>query len=107
MLCGCISKIKNENFGNHKDCNVCLIEEIKDEKINKLKENINCLENLSKNINESINNLKIISEKINEDKEQLKLKIQKIFTNIRNELNNREDQLLLDIDKQFESLFMY
>ena len=107
QLCcvACISKIKKENFGNHKDCNICTVEEIKDEKLNKLKENIHCLENLSKNLNESINNLKIISEKINENKEQLKLKIQKIFTKIRNELNNREDELLLDIDKQFESLF--
>ena len=107
QLCcaACISKIKSENFGNHKDCNVCVIEDIKDEKINKLKENIQCLENLSKNVNESINNLKIISQKLNENKEQLKLKIQKIFTKIRNELNNREDELLLDIDKRFENLF--
>ena len=51
------------------------------------------LEELSNNINESINKIKIIYEKINKEKEELKLKIQKIFTNIRNEINNREDQL--------------
>jgi len=107
QLCcaSCIAKIKKENYGNHKDCDVCIIEDIKDEKIKKLEQNIHLLENFSKNINESINNLKNITEKINERKEQLKLKIQKIFTKIRNELNNREDELLLDIDKQFETLY--
>ena len=65
QLCcvACISKIKKENFGNHKDCNICTVEEIKDEKLNKLKENIHCLENLSKNLNESINNLKLSQKK--------------------------------------------
>ena len=107
QLCcaACISKIKKGNFGNHKDCNVCIIEDIKDEKISQLKDNILYLENFTKNLNESLNNLKKISEKINENKEQLKLKVQKIFTKFRNELNNREDELLVDIDKKFESLF--
>ena len=35
----CISKIKREGKGQHTDCNVCNIEDIKDEKKNKLKEN--------------------------------------------------------------------
>ena len=63
------------------------------------------MEEFSKNIDESIKTFKTISEKIIENKEQLKLKVQKIFTNIRNELNNREDELLLQIDKQYETLF--
>ena len=63
------------------------------------------LEELSNGINESINKLKIIVEKMNEKKEELKLKIQKIFTNIRNLINDREDQLLLEVDKQFENSF--
>ena len=42
----CICKIRKDEIGKHKDCNVCTIEEIKDEKINKLKENIKCLEEL-------------------------------------------------------------
>ena len=33
------------------------------------------------------------------------MNIQNIFTNIRNELNNREDQLLLNVDKHFEIIF--
>ena len=38
-------------------------------------------------------------------KEKLKLNIQKVFTKIRNELNNREDKLLNEVDKQYENLF--
>ena len=81
------------------------MESIKDEKINKLKDNIKYLEDLSKSLQESINKIKETFEIINGDKEELKKKIQKIFTNIRNELNNREDKLLLEVDKQYEDLF--
>ena len=98
----CLCKIKKDEIGKHKDCDVCNIEDIKDEKKKKLEENIKCLEELSKNLEESIKKLKPIFEKINQQKEDLKLKIQKVFTNIRNELNNREDELLLEVDKKFE-----
>ena len=36
----CIVKIKRKNNGQHKDCNVSLIEDIEEEKKSKLKENI-------------------------------------------------------------------
>ena len=49
--------------------------------------------------------MKKINEKKDENKENLKLKIQKIFTNIRNEINLREDKLLLEVDKEFEKLY--
>ena len=93
QLCcsSCIIKIKRKGKGQHTDCDVCNIEDIKDEKKNKLKENITILENLF--------------NKINEDKEVLKEKIQKIFTNIRNEINAREDNLLIEVDKKFENIF--
>ena len=42
--------------------------------------------------------MKEITEKINKNKEETKLNIQKTFTKLRNELNNREDQLLLEVD---------
>ena len=48
----------------------------------------------------------MIVNKINEDKEQLKLNIQKIFTRIRSELNNREDALILEIDKTYEEVYL-
>ena len=87
----CISKIKKNKNGLHTDCDVCLIEDLKEEKLGKLKENINNLENLSKTIEKSIDEIKIFLEKIKNDKEELKAKIPKMFTKLRNELNNRED----------------
>ena len=53
----CITKIKNKTDGKHKDCEVYAIEDIKDEKKNKLKENIKCLKDLSNTLEQSINEL--------------------------------------------------
>ncbi len=41
ILCcpACISKIKKEGYGQHTDCDVCLIKDIENEKKNKLKDN--------------------------------------------------------------------
>ena len=36
----CLSKINNKGYGQHKDCDVYNIEDIKEEKKNKLNENI-------------------------------------------------------------------
>ena len=107
QLCcaACISKIKGNGNGQHTDCNVCFIEEIKKEMKNKLKENIKSLEDLSILFQNLINELKLISEKISESREELKIKIQKIFTKIRNEINNREDIILSKIDENFNNLF--
>ena len=99
---GCIAKIKRKGKGQHTDCDVCIIEDIKEKKKNKLEENLKNLENLSNSIDNSINELKKIFEKINEDKEELKLNIQKIFTKIRNTINDREDKILLEVDKIYE-----
>ena len=98
--CYCILKIQKNGYGEHFNCDFCHINDIKDEKRNKLKENINTLDNLSKSIEEMINELKNIFEKINKDKEELKLKIQNIFTKIRSSLNEKEDKLLLEVDKK-------
>ena len=40
QLCcvACIAKLNREGEGQHKDCDMCYIEEIKEEKMNKLKE---------------------------------------------------------------------
>ena len=71
----CLSKMEVNGYGQHFNCEVCLIKDIKDEKKNKLKENIKYLEDSSKNIIESVNKLKEINEKINKSKEEIKLKI--------------------------------
>jgi len=50
--------------------------------------------------------LKDLFQKIEKDKEDLKLEVQKIFTKIRNNINDREDKLLLDIDNLFNNKFI-
>ena len=52
VLCcsSCLCKIKKKGYGQHKDCDVCEIEDIKEEKKNKYEENIKYLDELSKNI---------------------------------------------------------
>ena len=101
----CISKIKDKGDGQHYDCDVCSIENIKEEKKKNLNENILKLKDLLKSFDKSINDLKIIFEKVSQNKELLKDKIQKIFSRIRNALNDREDKLLLEVDKQFNNLY--
>ena len=102
----CITKFKGKNHGQHTDCTICSIEDIKNEKMNKLNENIKILEELSTNLQESIKEIKIIFEKNEKKKEELKLEIQKVFTKIRTAINDREDELLLEIDKDFNELFL-
>ena len=106
ILCcvACLCKIKKEGIGFHRDCNVCLIEDIKEEKKIKNESNVKYLEKIIDSLNNSIDNLKKMFEKIIKNKEELKLNIQKIFTKIRNELNNREDELLLEVDKKFSDI---
>ena len=107
LLCcaACLNKIKSLGNGQHTDCDVCEIKEIKNEKRDKLKENIKYLEDFSNSIQNSINELKKLLEQINEKKEEIKFKIQSIFTKIRNNLNNREDELLSEVDKIFNKLY--
>ena len=101
----CIAKIKRNQNGLHKDCDVCQIEDIKEEKKNKIKEKIKYLEDLSNNLEKLIISLKTILEKIKKNKEEIKIQIQNVFTKVRNELNNREDELLLKVEKEFEDRF--
>ena len=70
---GCIVKLNEKGYGQHKDCDICSIENIKEEKKNKLNENINYLQDLSNNLENKINELKTIFENINKSKEELKL----------------------------------
>ena len=106
VLCcsACIVKVKKKGKGQHSNCDVCIIEDIKTEKKNILEKNLNELEDLSKSLKNTINEIKKEFEKMNKDKEELKTKIQKIFTEIRNQLNNREDELLLKVDEEYDKL---
>ena len=102
LICGlCLCKIRKGGMGLHHDCDVCHIEDIKEEKKNKLKDNIKSLEDSFNAFNELFNNLKNIYEKINETKENLKIIIQKFFTKVRNTLNETEDNLLLKFNELY------
>ena len=102
----CISKIKNKFNGQHLDCDVYNIEEIKEEKIKKLKNIIEKKEELIQKLEKKILSLDEAFKKINENKNNLKLEVQKIFTIIRNEINKREDELLLKIDEEYDNNYL-
>ena len=106
QLCcdSCIIKFQKNGKGLHSKCEIYPIEEVKDQMKDNLNQNIKLLEELSISLDKSINELKDIFEKINENKETIKIKIQKIFTKLRNELNNREDELINKVDKKFEEI---
>ena len=108
VLCcaACIARIKGKGDGQHSDCIICNIEDIKEEKKKKLKENIEYLTNLSNIFEESIVELKKLFDKISEQKDELKSKIQKIFTKIRNAIDNREEEILIEEDKNFDNFFL-
>jgi len=75
-------------------------------KKNKLNENIKYLNDLSTSFEKSINELKNILKEMDEKKEIIKNEIQKAFTKIRNALNDKEDELLLKVDENFEKLLI-
>ena len=101
----CISKIKGEGNGQHSECEINLLKDVKDVIKNKLNENMKYLEDISKNIIPTINELKKLLDKINKNKENIKKQIQKIFTRIRNALNDREDYLLDKIDEIYNKIY--
>ena len=77
----CISKIKDDENGQHNECDVYLLTDIKTEKENKFKEDFNKLENIYKSLEITIIQLKELYEQINKSKEELMLKIQKFLQN--------------------------
>ena len=101
----CIANYSGKGKGEHRNCSICFIEEIKEEKKNKYEENIKYLEKMSMNLENSINELKLIFSEINERKNDIKTSIQEIFTRIRAEINNREDQMLMEVDNYFEKYY--
>ena len=101
----CITKLKGKENGQHSDCDICFIDDIENEKRNKLKDNIKCLEDISINLEQKINELKLIYEKIEKSKEELKANIQKTFTKLRSTLNDREEELLKEVDNKYELYF--
>ena len=88
----CITKVRDENNGQHKDCDISLLIDIKAEKEKLFKENYDKLQEISKTLGNTIKRFKVIIEELNKNKEKIILEIQKVFTKIRTALNEREDQ---------------
>ena len=102
QLC-CIVCIGNNS--KHSSCDICKIEDIKEEKKTNIEKNVKLLEDLSIEIKETINKVKILNEKMEKQKEEIKSKIMKTIINIRNKLNEREDELLSMLDSKFLDLY--
>ena len=75
-------------------------------KKNLLNENITKIDDILNNIKSTIEELKTIYNKLNEKKENLKLDIKEIFNKIKDEINKREKELLLEIDKIYEQNYI-
>ena len=101
----CITKIKGNGNGQHTDCEIVNISDISNEKKNKLKVNLKCLEELSNKIEASVNELKKLFKMIEDNKESLKISIQKIFTKIKNSVDERENELLKEVEKKYEEVY--
>ena len=101
----CVTKIKGLGNGQHSECDICFVKDITDERKNLLNQNIIYLKNNRTSFDSLINKLKQAYKEISDKKEKLKIRIQKFFTKIRNEINKREDQLLLIVEQVYENYF--
>ncbi len=102
----CTSKIGKKGLGLHKDCDVCFLEDIKEEKKEKFKSNTKYLEEISNTLKESIDNLIKTNEKIAKDREDIHLKIEKTFSKIRSKVNNREEEILTEVNGLFDKMYI-
>ena len=102
----CITSIKEKGNGEHKECDICFIEDYEEEKKNKLNENIKNLEDILLILEKSIADFKQIVLKITESKEEALKEVQKMFTSLRNTINAKEDELLAEIEKRYKYTFL-
>ena len=103
LCCGlCICKIKGNGNGEHGDCDICLIKDIKEEKKSKIKDNIKELEKFLDELEESEKKMNVTPEEVEENKGKIKQEIKSIFENIRTEINNRENILISETNKYFD-----
>ena len=63
------------------------------------------MEDISINLEQKIKELKLIYEKIEKSKEELITNIQKTFTKLRSTLNDREEELLQEVDNKYALYF--
>ena len=105
----CLCNIKGNGNGRHKNCEVRKINALKKEKeemINMIHDIIDSSEDYSNDLDQFLNEIKSLYEKQENKKEELKIKIQKIFTELRTIINDREDKLLLEVDKKYNKILI-
>ena len=107
VLCcaACISKLKLKGNGQHSECDISLLDDIKVEKKNNLNDNIKTLEQKKNTLEPMLNEMKKIVGKINESKKAEKEKIKIEFIKLRDALDNREKTLLNEVDKKIADFF--
>ena len=59
---------------------------------------------MSETLQNSIDNLKIIFEKTIKNKEELNIKIKNTFSKIRTALNNKEEEILMEVNNLFNNI---
>ena len=101
----CLCKINDKGDGQHTECNVCYIGDIKEEKKSKLIDNLKLLKKFSLNIKKMLKDIGNIFERTNPIKEDIIKTIQNIFDNLRNLLDQREKELLDEVDDLYSQNF--
>jgi hypothetical protein len=106
ILCctACISKLTNEYNGHHNKCYFCNIRDIEKDKKNMLKKHLINLDDLLKSFNESFIQINNKANFFSDFKNNIKRKINTIFNEIREAVNKREKELLLELDKMVDNL---
>ena len=102
----CITRIKDEKNGQHSECDICKLNDIKDLKEKKFKESFDKLEDISNDLDQSINKFDLFKIETNKEKENLSSQIKNVFLKLKNLLETREDQLLLELEKEYNKIFL-
>lgn len=98
----CLCKIKDKGDGQHTECKACSIEEIKEEKREKLNNNINILKDLAQNFKKKLKEVRKIYDKTNNQKEGTRTNIKNTFDELINILTLRKKELLKELDDIYE-----
>ena len=77
----CLCKIKDRGDGQHTECKVCHIDQIKGEKKRKLNDNLKLLKKFSLNMKKILKDIRTFYEHINPIKEDIIMNIKNIFHN--------------------------
>ena len=101
----CLCKIKEKGDGQHTECNVCYIEDIKDAKKKMLNNNLKLLKKYSLNMKKMLSDIDNIFERVNPIKEEIIQIIKNIFDNFRKLLNIREKELLDEVESIYGENF--